>query len=235
MSLEGTKIKDTPRDQNPDGTTSRSLFIQYSSCQIETNLARFKPPPPPHILRTYNTNQRLTLPTPRYPFTLHRTAHRHRTVPGIGDVARQADPSYLQVVNELNGEISLDVGDPSEQPELRVIPNPNLFKAKKLLGKIEAALRELPVERPPKTDIYNLDIGIQFQKGSELVWDNVPTEDVPAGGASASAVVPTRQEKAKFLKVLGDVVTLIAISSDRGIFMIGNEGNEQKNIGGGKA
>ena len=150
-------------------------------------------------------------------------------------MARQADPSYLQVVNELNGEISLDVGDPSEQPELRVIPNPNLFKAKKLLGKIEAALRELPVERPPKTDIYNLDIGIQFQKGSELVWDNVPTEDVPAGGGSASAVVPTRQEKAKFLKVLGDVVTLIAISSDRGIFMIGNEGNEQKNIGGGKA
>lgn len=148
---------------------------------------------------------------------------------GIGAVATQADPSYLQVVNELNGEISLDVGDPSEQPELRFIPNPNLSKAKKLLSKIEATLRELPVERPPKSDIYKLDIGIQFQKGDELVWDNVPTEDGGAGGGGAggSAVEPTRQEKAKFLKVLGDVVTLIAISSERGIFMIGNEGKEQ--------
>ena len=150
-------------------------------------------------------------------------------------MANQADPSYLQVVNELNGEISLDVGDPSEQPELRVIPNPNLFKAKKLLGKIEATLRELPVERPPKNDIYKLDIGIQFQKGDELVWDNVPTGEGGAGGGGGGAVEPTRQEKAKFLKVLGDVVTLIAISSERGIFMIGNEGKEQQGTSGGKA
>lgn len=154
---------------------------------------------------------------------------------GIDAVANQADPSYLQVVNELNGEISLDVGDPSEQPELRFIPNPNLSKAKKLLGKIEATLRELPVERPPKTDIYKLDIGIQFQKGDELVWDNVPTGDGGAGGGgSGGAIEPTRQEKAKFLKVLGDVVTLIAISSERGIFMIGNEG-QGASLGGGKA
>ena len=147
-------------------------------------------------------------------------------------MARQADPSYLQVVNELNGEISLDVGDPSEQPELRFIPNPNLVKAKKLLGKIEAVLRELPVERPPKHDVYKLDIGIQFQKGDELVWDNVPSgggDDGPGG------VEPTKEHKTKFLKVLGDVVTLIAISSERGIFMIGNEGKEQGNTGGGKA
>jgi hypothetical protein len=158
-------------------------------------------------------------------------------------VANQADPSYLQVVNELNGVISLDVGDPSEQPELRVIPDLNLFKAKKLLGKIEAALRELPVERPPKNDIYKLDIGIQFQKGDELVWDNVPTAgdgDAGAGGVSGSGSgvvepTPTRQEKAKFLKVLGDVVTLIAISSERGIFIIGNEGKGQGNTGGKKA
>ena len=142
------------------------------------------------------------------------------------------------MVNELNGEISLDVGDPSEQPELRVIPNLNLFKAKKLLGKIEATLRELPVERPPKNDIYNLDIGIQFQKGDALVWDNVPSGDAGAGvgvGAGAAAVEPTRQDKAKLLKVLGDVVTLIAISSERGIFMIGNEGKEQESTTGGKA
>lgn len=149
-------------------------------------------------------------------------------------MAHQADPSYLQVVNELNGEISLDVGDPSEQPELRFIPKTNLPKAKKLLAKIEAALRELPVERPPKNDIYKLDIGIQFQKGHELVWDNVPTGDEGGGisGGAVAPVEPTRQEKAKFLKVLGDVVTLIAISSERGIFMIGNEGKEQ---GEGKA
>ena len=150
-------------------------------------------------------------------------------------MANQVDPSYLQVVNELNGEISLDVGDPSEQPELRVIPNPNLIKARKLLSKIETTLRELPVERPPKNDIYKLDIGIQFQKGDELVWDNVPTGDDGAGGGGGSAVEPTRQEKAKFLKVMGDVVTLIAISSERGIFMIGNEGKEQENTGGRKA
>lgn len=150
-------------------------------------------------------------------------------------MANQVDPSYLQVVNELNGEISLDVGDPSEQPELRVIPNPNLIKARKLLSKIETTLRELPVERPPKNDIYKLDIGIQFQKGDELVWDNVPTGDDGAGGGGGSAVEPTRQEKAKFLKVMGDVVTLIAISSERGIFMIGNEGKEQENTGGKKA
>ena len=150
-------------------------------------------------------------------------------------MANQADPSYLQVVNELNGEISLDVGDPSEQPELRFILNPNLSKAKKLLGKIEATLRELPVERPPKNDIYKLDIGIQFQKGDELVWDNVPTGEGGAGGGGGGAVEPTRQQKAKFLKVLGDVVTLIAISSERGIFMIGNEGKEQQSTSGGKA
>ena len=146
-------------------------------------------------------------------------------------MARQLDPSYLQVVNELNGEITLDVGAPSEQPELRFIPRANMPRATTLLGKIETALRALPVERPPKSDIYKLDIGIQFQKGDELVWDNVPTgEDGGAGG-----IEPTKEEKAQFFKVLGDVITLIAISSERGIFMIGNEGKEQEKTGKGKA
>ena len=185
---------------------------------------------------------------PRFPRALAtqtnpaHTAHglTLSAAPGISDAAQQGGPAYLQVVNELHGEITLDVGAPSEPPELRLIPRANVPRAAALLARIEAALRALPVERPPARDIYQLDIGIQFQKGDERVWDNVPVA-VGSGsgsggdGGAGGGIEPTKEQKAQFLKVLGDVVTLIAISSDRGITMIGNEGNEQENTGRGKA
>jgi hypothetical protein len=46
---------------------------------------------------------------------------------------------------------------------------------------LTAALRTLPVERSPWNDIYQSDIGIQFQKGLEHFWDKVPTGDGGGG------------------------------------------------------
>lgn len=65
-----------------------------------------------------------------------------------------------------------------------------------------------------------MDIGIQFQKEDERVWDNIPVA-VGSGSGSGSGgagggIEPIKEQKAQFWKVLGDVVTLIAISSDRG-------------------
>jgi hypothetical protein len=147
----------------------------------------------------------------------------------MGDNAQTSDPDLLQIVNELKGRITIDVGTPSEgPPELRFIPDKNKDKADILLARIEAALRTLPVERPPRNDIYQSDIGIQFQKGDERVWDNVLTGDSGGGGAP---VEPTKQDRAKFRKVVADLIKLMPLSYEKGI-MVGNEGKEQGNTGG---